>query len=381
MKKDKIKICFFELLIIMILFFALFAPNILPRSVLAIIMAIYAFIVCKMLKRRKIDSIYKKQITILMIIFAVIYLGVFYAFGIYFGFTRSSTIFSLWTIKTFIIPLTILIVSSEIIRKIFLSQDFTLEFKNIKLNISLILTYIFGVLVDFIVYFKIYDLTDIDDFLIAIGFVLFASLSCNLLYNYLSKRYDAKGIICYRLITVLFMYIIPVIPDFYIFFRSFLRMLYPYVMYLIIDKMYSRNDYVVAYSEKKKEAIGTASVVVIITLIIMLISCQFKYGLLVIGSESMTGAINKGDAILYEKYENQPIEVGQVIMFEYNNMKVIHRVIEIKEVNGIIRYYTKGDANAKIDTGYRTNQNIQGLVKFKVKYLGQPTLFFRKLFK
>lgn len=95
----------------------------------------------------------------------------------------------------------------------------------------------------------------------------------------------------------------------------------------------------------------------------------------------MTDSINKGDAVFYEKYENQPIKVGQVIMFEYNNMKVIHRVVEIKEVNGMIRYYTKGDANAKIDTGYRTNQNILGIVNFKIKYLGQPTLFFRKLFK
>ena len=34
----------------------------------------------------------------------------------------------------------------------------------------------------------------------------------------------------------------------------------------------------------------------------MLISCKFKFGVLVIGSGSMTGTINKGDIVLYETY-------------------------------------------------------------------------------
>jgi len=43
-------------------------------------------------------------------------------------------------------------------------------------------------------------------------------------------------------------------------------------------------------------------------LITMLISCQFKYGILVIGSESMTGTINVGDAVIYESYNNETIK-------------------------------------------------------------------------
>ena len=40
-----------------------------------------------------------------------------------------------------------------------------------------------------------------------------------------------KPIIIYRLMTVLYVYLIPIIPDVLVFFRAILRMLYPYIIY------------------------------------------------------------------------------------------------------------------------------------------------------
>lgn len=380
MKRDKFKIYILQLLLIVILFFALFAPSIFTRSILMVIMFIYMIITSLLLKKRKIDSIYKKQVTILMTIFAVLYLGIFYLIGIYFGFEKSKIILSIWSLFRFIIPLSIIIISSEIIRKVFLSQEAIIHIKSININLSQIFTYIAMVLVDLVIYTGIYDLTNLDDFLMALGFVLFASLSCNLLYNYISVRYDSKGIIIYRLITILYVYFIPIVPDVYIFFKSFLRMLYPYIIYIFLEKLYSKNDFTISYIDKRKEIVGNTVLLVVMTLLIMLISCQFRYGILVIGSRSMTGTINKGDAVIFEKYDNQNIQKGQVIIFDYNGVQTVHRVFEIKNVNGVYRYYTKGDANKNMDDGYITEDKIYALVKLKVKYIGYPTLWVRELF-
>lgn len=380
MKKDKLKICILELLLIVILFFALFASNKITRSILSIIMLIYMLIVVFSLKKRKITSIYKKQVIIIMTIFAGIYLGIFYLTGLYFGFVQSKVLLSAWTLFRFIIPLTIIIISAEIIRKVFLSQNLKIDIRKKKINISLILTYISMVLVDLVIYTGIYDLTNLDNFLTALGFVLFASISCNLLYNYISARFGSKGIIIYRLITTLFIYIIPIIPNVYLYFRTFFRMLYPYFIYLFLEKLYSKNDFAIAYNDKKKEIIGNTLLLIITSLFIMLISCQFRFGILVIGSKSMTGTINKGDAVIFEQYNNQKIEEGQIIIFDYNGIQTIHRVIEIKEVNGEIRYYTKGDANSEMDDKYTTKDEIYGLVNLKIKYIGYPTIWVRSLF-
>ena len=113
----------------------------------------------------------------------------------------------------------------------------------------------------------------------------------------------------------------------------------------------------------------------------MLISCQFRFGVLVIGSPSMTGAINEGDVVVFEQYRDQYIKTGDVIIFEKNNQRVVHRVVEIVNINNEIRYYTKGDANTDIDSGYITQSNIVGVTLFKIKYVGYPTLWIRDLFR
>ena len=114
--------------------------------------------------------------------------------------------------------------------------------------------------------------------------------------------------------------------------------------------------------------------------IVLLVSCKFRYGIIVIASGSMTGTINKGDAVVYEQYTTQQIEEGTVIIFKDGEKKVIHRVIDIQQLNGKTIYYTKGDANQQNDDGYRNKNDIIAIVKFKVMYIGWPTIFVNDLF-
>jgi hypothetical protein len=69
-----------------------------------------------------------------------------------------------------------------------------------------------------------------------------------------------------------------------------------------------------------------------------------------------------------------------MIKCEYKNVQTIHRVVDIKEVNGEIRYFTKGDANKTNDEDYRTSKDIIGITKLKIKYIGNLTLWARELF-
>ena len=94
----------------------------------------------------------------------------------------------------------------------------------------------------------------------------------------------------------------------------------------------------------------------------------------------MTGEINKGDAAIYERYEDQEIIEGQVIAFEKDNRVIIHRVVDIQIINGQTRYFTKGDANSENDSGFIYDADIVGIVDFKIPYIGYPTLWLRSLF-
>lgn len=373
MKKDKLKIYGLEILLLIILLFALFMPNIFTRMRLAIFLLSYTLITLFIIKKRNITSIYKKDVTITLILFGIIYLAFFYAVGIFVGFYKSAIAFKLSTLYKYIIPNIIIIITSEVLRSIYLSQG--------KIKFGKILTTISMVLIDLIIYVNIYSITSREKFADIIGFSFFASISCNLLYNYVSSRYGNKGIIIYRLITVLYPYIIPIIPNVYIFFRSVFRIIYPYVIYLVLDYSFKKRSIAMEYHDSKKRVISLSIATVIIILIVMLISCKFRYGVIVVGSGSMKGTLDIGDVILFENYNKQRINKNDVIIFNRDNVKFIHRVVQVSLTNGEYRYYTKGDANPLLDDGYVTKKDLVGVTKLRIKYIGYPSVWLRDMFE
>ena len=381
MRKDTIKIVLIELSLIIILVFALFVPKIFVRYALSGILLLLMLYLKFSYRTKSNKYIYGKQVNILMTIFGIVYLLVFYLLGLYFGFEKSVNSLTWWAFLRFIMPFTIIIISSEYIRKIFLSINAPLIIKGKKINLSPFFTFISMVLIDLIIYTGVYDFSNLEDLLMALGFVVFASISSNMFFQYTTVRFGPKGIIIYRLITVLFIYILPIVPSMYIFFRSFLRMIYPFILYLILENTYAKSNLALSYRVRKKNIAITSVVLLIMTLLVMLISCQFKYGIVVIGSESMTGTIDKGDAIIYKRFDSGNIEKGQIIVFNSNGMRTIHRVIKKSNIDGEIRYETKGDANAYPDPELIKNDEIIGLVKIRIKYIGRLTLFVREMFE
>lgn len=380
MNNDYKKTYILELFLIVILLILLIVPVAYIRWGTAIVLLIYAVISNLSLKREKIKSHYKSSVFIIMIVLAIMYLGILYAFGLYFEIVRSKITLTFITLFKIIIPLVVIVVSTEFIREKFLSQELNIRIKSKKFNLSPVLTLLSMVLIDVLINNGNYNLNKLEDFLTIIGLVIFSSISSNLVYNYISNKYDKKCIIVYRLIILLFPYIIPLIPEIYVFFESFLKMLYPYIIYVILERIFSKNEFVISYGEKKKEFIVNSILMILTASLIMLISCNFTFGIMVIGSRSMTGALNKGDVILFKKYENQELNDNQIIIFNYDGVQTIHRINKIIKVNDEYRFYTKGDANKKLDNGYRLEEDIYGIVKLKIPYIGYPTLWLRNLF-
>ena len=381
MKADKAKVFFIEIFLVIITIFVLLNSNILSTFFVSIIFTIYMVLVCTLLKFKKNSYDSQNQVTFLFIILGIIYLSAFYLMGMYFGFNRAIITLSVKNIYLYILPVTMIIVSSEVIRNRLLSYDLIFRIKSVNINFSPVFIFISMTIIEALIYLTLHTRLDtFDDYLTILGFVFFSAISCNLLYNYSTTRFPFRGIIIYRLITTLYAYIIPIIPDVYVFFRAFLRMVYPYFIYLIISVFFVRGGGVPSYSPKSwLKRILTAGMFVFTFSVVILVSCKFNYGILVIGSESMTGSINKGDAIIYEAYKKQRLDVGDIIVFTKDNIKTVHRIIDIKNVNGDMLFFTKGDANVQNDKGYVLSDAVIGVVKQKIAYIGYPSLWVRDL--
>lgn len=358
-------------IILLIIFLIPF--NAAGRIIAAIAFAIAAVASYCFLKKRSILSINKQQVLMIMTIIAVVYLMLYYLSGLKFGFYKNIYALNATSFFSRFLPILAIIVSSEIVRWIVVAQnDRTAD----------ILCYFSCVLAEMIACSTVsVAISSFNNFMQLVAETMFPAIVSNLLYHYISRRYGFYSNVVYRAVTTLYLYFIPVVPAVSDSLVAFAGLLIPIAIYLFIDALYEKKVRRALVKKNRLDITISIICVAAMAFAIMVISNQFRIGSYVIATESMTGELNKGDAVIYERYGDQHINEGQVIVFEKDDRVVIHRVVDIQIINGQVRYFTKGDANEDMDSEYITENNIIGFVNFKIPYIGYPTIWMRSLFK
>lgn len=356
------------LAILSVYFFVPIANNAL---LLAIIVLLFAVLSVLLIKKRSALSVFKGQVLLLMSVIALVYAMLYYLTGLHFGFFRRAG-YSFFKVIGEFLPTAVVFASCEVIRKAFCAQ---------KYKAPKIIVFFGLVFAEILLTYSFSRLTNFNRFMDFMGMSLFPAIVGNLLFHYLSSSYGMFPNLVYRILTSLLLVVIPYgsrVPDSLF---SLFKLIFPLLVYFFIKVLYEKKK-----REKKKVAKGVSIAIFGVVLavligLIMLVSCQFKYCALVIATDSMTGELNKGDVTIYKKYDGEPIDNGQIIVFDKGDGTTVHRVVNIEVVNGTIRYTTKGDANDDVDFGYVYSGDIKGTTLFKVAYFGYPTLWLRALFK
>ena len=343
------------------------------RIIAAVLMAAIAITSSVFIKKRRIPSINKHQVLMIISVITVVYLMLYYLSGFKFGFLYNLYGLNLKFILSRGIPTAAIIYFSEVYRHVMRAQED---------KPADVLAYVSCIVAEMIACATAnVAISSFDHFMDLVAATLLPAVVANLLYHYLTPRYGIYGNVIYRAATTLYIYLIPIVPNMADSMRCFISMIVPAGIYIFIDAMYEKKR---RYALAKKNRLAVPITVLAIAVMlstVMLISNQFRYGLLVIVTDSMTGELNRGDAAIFEQYDDQTIEEGQVIVFKRNQSLIVHRVDEIQIVNGKKRYYTNGDANDGRDADFRYDSDIVGIVNHKIPYVGFPTLLMRSLFQ
>ena len=326
-----------------------------------------------LIKKRSSTSIYKREVLLLITVVSAIILVLLHMSGIYFGYYKNPYFVKTASILlTHVLPLTCIIITTELIRSTILAQ---------KNPVASIIAFLSCVLAEVLMVHGVPAIISFNRFMDVVGLALLPAISANIFYHYSAKRFGMIPNMIYRAIMTLYVYFIPTEPAISDALMSCIKMILPILMLALLASMYEKKMKKARKQGKRLGAISVILTTVIIVSVTALISCQFRFGALVIATESMTGEINKGDMIIYERYEGQAIKEGQVIVFTDGPSKIVHRVVEIEYFGNETRYYTKGDANPNLDVGYRTDADVFGLTDLKISMIGYPTLWLRELIK
>lgn len=370
MTKDRKIVYIMSLAVLAALLIVLFVDIGSSKMVTACLLLPLTPTVMLLIKKRSSSSIHKREVLLLSAAIGVIYVILIQLTGAYFGFLRNPYLIDTDKFFKFVLPITITIVSTELIRHIFLSQ---------KNKLASFLTFLSCVLAEALMFSNLSGITTFNKFMDLIGLTVFPAISANIYYHYSSKHFGALPNIVFRLITTLYIYFLPNVAAMTDALNACIKIVLPIIMLLFISALYEKKIKKAVNKGRPVSVIAMILVIALMGSVAMLISCQFRYGALVIATESMTGEINKGDMIIYESYDGQIINEGQVIVFKNNKSRIVHRVVKIEIIGGERRFYTKGDANPGLDPGYITEADIVGLTDVKIAYVGYPTLWLRSL--
>ena len=92
-------------------------------------------------------------------------------------------------------------------------------------------------------------------------------------------------------------------------------------------------------------------------------------------SGSMETEIYPGDIAVTKEEGN--FQKGDIIAFKENNIVITHRIVEVINEDGNIKYITKGDNNNAEDRGFVLPEQVEGVFKFRIPRLGNFAIFIQ----
>lgn len=267
---------------------------------------------------------------------------------------------------------------------IFLSEQlrYMLVKKGEKSKSILIFVILLFILVDLALNVRYYELNVKSELLEFSTVILLPSFFKNYILTTFTYKYGMKPSILYRLILELYIYIIPITPNLGLYLESVLLMSFPIILSRIINYGFEKNKKQY-YNNKKLHKLTPIIIFLLIATIVSLNSNLFRFWMASVGSGSMEPTINVGDVIIVDKEYQKSLDkltVGDILVFKIDENIYTHRITKISKDNNNYSINTKGDRKGqKEDSWIVTNEDVIGVVKFKIKYIGYPTVWLSKM--
>lgn len=366
-KKIYILSATYTLLLFLVSFIPLKLVSNISLSALAVADAVAGF--C-LIKKSRVRDMRRNEVALVAGLTAIAAVLVLCFLGFHFGFTKHRL--SSKTFYTYILPMIVTVMATEIFRGILLAQ---------KPRAARIISYFLCVFTDILLLSEKNPFRSVSRFMSLFAFVFLPAFTSNLLYDCLSAKYGARSVVPYRLVMTLYTYLLPFgvsIPDAM---YSFMRILFPLLALWFIKALFDKRVTARAHRHSRVRIVLSVALILLMFVGVAFLANLFRYRPIVVASDSMRDELSRGDVVVYEAYDGQIIQDGQIILFKHNDSIIIHRVVDIKKINGVYRYYTKGDANDGVDTGYITNEDIVGISTMKIKYVGYPTVWLHDIFR
>ena len=176
---------------------------------------------------------------------------------------------------------------------------------------------------------------------------------------------------------------LPIVPNADEYLTSVVNFLLPIILlYRLYNTIKNESDEPVERDYNKRDYITIAVSALVVIVLVYFSSGYFKYHAIAIATGSMSPSIERGDVVIVKKTTNyDDIKVGEVIAYDYHNVLVVHRLTKKLKVDDEYYFYSRGDANKDEDNYIVKQDMIEGIVKYRIPFIGMPTVWLNELWE
>lgn len=348
--------------------------NFLNSYTIILFLLLFLVVIYHFVGYEKCNHRYQKDILIKILIYSFIFYIITYLIGLYIGFNQTGYSLRFLAIIKNVLPVLLTILLAELIRYIFVTKGRT--YKSI-----IILTLINMVMIDITLLVNSYSYS-ILQFILAI---LIPSVAKNILLIYITYKVGYKIPIVYRLIFEIPVFFLPIFPAFGLYLNSLIQFLFPLILTYLVYRDFKKNKKEKLELKPKSQILPniiTVLLSIFLLIVIGLTTRYFKYYTVTIGSNSMAPIINKGDVLVVKKLNNKELATlkeKDILVFNHDNIIIVHRIVKILNVNDHLYFYTKGDNNNAEDGYPIKEQDVLGKMLIKIPYAGNLTIQLNEL--
>ena len=377
MKKGQKKLLLFEIFLIVFFLVSGFISSILNGYKLVTLLLVLAIIFKFLFGFEKDNHRYTKEVIIQIIVILAISFSAYYLAGFIFGFAKTVNYYSFYGLTVFILPSFLTIILEEYLR-------YNMLRKSEGSKLLIVLCCIFFIVIDVLNNMVMSVFSTYHYLFMFVALNVIPAISRNIACTYISSKAGFKPNMIWVCVLRLYFYLIPLIPDVGNYIVAVIDLVFPLIILYFIYRYYQKreDEDIPPRLLKKKDFISLPVTIFIVVAMVYLTSGFFRYQIVAIGSGSMTGTINKGDAVIIKRIDDTSnLKKGDVVAFKYDGVLIVHRLINIVDTGDQILFYTKGDANSKPDNFYLEDSNIIGTVNVKIPYIGIPVVWLSEAAK
>lgn len=370
-KKSTIKLLCVELFLSLAFLLNVFVININNTYIIISFLLVNILIVIYLLGYEKNRQRLRKDALLNALIFSSLLQIFMYLSGLLFGFLKNGYNMQLTGILRNILPALLLIIATEKLR-------YCINQKGRESRLVLIFSCITFIIIDSTISAMAYNFGDKKVIIELVCVSILPSITKNIFLTYNTTKFGYSSSIIYRAILELPIYIIPILPNINDYLRSIIYFLYPILVLMVTKNSIGKINPNKEVVYKKANRIPLIIAIIFITIIIVLNSGVAPFYIIAIGSGSMEKTLYRGDAVIIKKINKKEVynlKKGDILVYNYQNKTVIHRIYTIDLKDGNIQIITKGDNNELPDSWVVGSEQIQGKVIIPIKYVGYPTIW------